>query len=122
MNYSDWYTDSMDIYRTMKTVVGGITKQVLPPVPTYSGIPCRIYQSKLPPITMKLPAAYVQSDNKLMCDISADIRKGDVLMVKRNKTVTKYFVGDIQDYTEPFGSVLPGLSHKEASIYMEVRT
>lgn len=122
MNYSDWYTDSMDIYRTTKTVSGGIIKQSLPSTPTYSGIPCRIYQSKIPPITMKLPAAYVQSDNKLMCDISADIRKGDVLMVTRNGAATKYFAGDMQDYTEPFGSVLPGLSHKEVSVYMEVRT
>ena len=122
MNFTDWYTDKMDVFRTTSQVVNGITKQTLPNSPLYANIPCRIYQSKTPPITLKDTAAQVSGDNKLMCDRSVDVSKGDVLIVTRGSATEKYFAGDIQEYTEPFGAILPGLAHKEICISKQVRT
>lgn len=121
MNFSDWYTDKMDIYRIVSTKTNGLTRNTLPDVPLYANVPCRIYRSKIPPSNMQQTAANIKNDNKLMCALSVDIHKGDMLMVTRNGTATRYFVGDMQEYSEPFGAVMPGLAHKEISILQEER-
>lgn len=119
MNFASWYTDTMDVLRVVDVEANGLTKQTREKVG--SNIPCRIYQSSLPPITMQDTAAEVRNANKLMCPVETDLRKGDELLVKRGALVDgggveRCFVGDIQDYLEPFGAVLPGLAHKQASI------
>ena len=40
MLFDDWYTDTMDVYRTVKTTVGHITRESREKV-NESAIPCR---------------------------------------------------------------------------------
>lgn len=119
MNEMNWYTDTMDVFRDAETTVGNLTNSAREQVG--AGIPCRIYQSGKPPITMRDTAAEVRSDNKLVCPTDTDLRKGDELIIHRGALIgghgdERCFVGGVQDYFEPFGAVIPGLAHKEATI------
>ena len=42
MNFRDWYTDTVDIYRVQQTLDGALTRNERAPIGT--GIPCRVYQ------------------------------------------------------------------------------
>lgn len=121
MNFADWYTDRADVYRSSDVKVGNIIKPKR--VLITSGVPCRVYQSSKPSVTMADTAAHVTGSDKLMCGLDADIRKGDELLISRSGgEPTRYFAGKPQEYAEPFGAVLPGLAHKEMSIMQEERT
>lgn len=121
MNFADWYTDRADVYRVVDSVVGNITKRERTLIA--SRVPCRVYQSSKPSVTMADTAAHVTGSDKLMCGMDADIRKGDELLISRpGGEPTRYFAGKPQEYPEPFGAVLPGLAHKELSIMQEERT
>lgn len=121
MNFTDWYTDRVDVYRIVDRLEGSITKHTRALIA--DSVPCRVYQSSKPSVTMADTAAHVTGSDKLMCGIKADIRKGDELLVSRGggKPV-RYFAGRPQDYPEPFGAVIPGLAHKEMSLLQEERT
>lgn len=122
MNFTDWYTDRTDIYRVVDHLEGSITKHVRTMIT--SSVPCRVYQSSKPSVTMADTAAHVTgSSDKLMCGMNVDIRKGDELLVSRSGgEQVRYFAGRPQVYPEPFGAVLPGLAHKELSLLQEERT
>lgn len=121
MNFTDWYTDLMDIRRITERTVNGITKRTREQIA--SAVPCRIYQSGKSPIAMQSTAAKTSGSNKLMCGIGVDLKRGDELLVKRGDGGTaRYFAGEMQDYPEPFGAVMPGLAHKEVNILEEART
>lgn len=121
MNFSDWYTDRADVYRIVDQSDGDITRSVRVLVST--GVPCRIYQSGKPALTMRDTAAAVTGSDKLMCGLSADIRKGDELRITRpGGPQERYFAGQPQRYPEPFGAVLPGLAHTELDILTEERS
>ncbi|WP_312637027.1 hypothetical protein [Oscillibacter sp.] len=121
MNFADWYTDRTEVYRVSDVKVGSITKRERALVA--SGIPCRVYQSSKPSMTMADTAAHVDGSDKLMCGMDVDIRKGDELLITRSGgEPTRYFAGKPQEYAEPFGAVLPGLAHKELSVMQEERT
>ena len=81
MNWSDWYTDLMDVWRNVDVLDGNLTRQERQKVLT--GIPCRIYQSNNKPINMTQTAANVQQNDHLACDISVDIHAGDELIITR---------------------------------------
>ena len=80
-------------------------------------MPCRIYQSDSQPITMEQTAAHVKQNDRLMCDINTDIKAGDKLIIERGgalgySTATiRAYAADPNYYYEPFGAVIPGLSH-----------
>lgn len=121
MNFTDWYTDSMEVRRVRERTVNGIVKRTREQIA--SAVPCRIYQSGKGPISMQSTAARTGGSNKLMCGIGVDLKPGDELLVRRGDGRTaRYFAGEMQDYPEPFGSVLPGLAHKEVNILEEART
>lgn len=117
MNFTDWYTDTMDIYRTVPTTTGNLTTNERQQLE--SGIPCRIYQSEAKAIDMRQQAAGISQTMKLMCQNAVDVRTGDELYIHRGgrlgKTVEiiRAFAGDVNHYYEPFGAVIPGLAHKE---------
>lgn len=125
MNFSDWYTDTVDIWRVTPTTTNGLTTNTREQI--YTGIPCRIYQSDNQPINMDQSAAHVKQADRLMCDTSVDIRAGDQLIIHRGAGLGKTapdiraFAADPNLYFEPFGAVLPGLSHQEIRLLQQER-
>lgn len=117
MNFQNWYTDTVDIWRVVSTVTNNLTKQERKQL--YTAIPCRIYQSDNQPINMDQAAAQVKQVDRLMCDTSVDIQAGDQLIIHRGARLGKSapdiraFAADPNQYFEPFGAVLPGLAHQE---------
>ena len=125
MNWADWYTDTVDVYRDVAYLDGNLTRhrreQVL------EAVPCRVYRDNDKTINMTQQAANINQDSKLACDISVDIRAGDELIVHRGaklgKTVpaTRAFAGEPHYQFEPFGAVIPGLAHQEIRLLEEER-
>lgn len=123
MNWTDWYTDTVDIYRVQITQDGALNRRER--VLMYEAIPCRVYQysSKVP--TMSETAASIKQESKLACDTSVDIRPGDELIIHRGAGLgkpqhdTRAFAGDPNYYYEPFGAVIPGLAHQEINLLQE---
>ena len=50
MNFQDWYTDTVDIWRVVSTTTNSLTTNELTEL--YTAVPCRIYQSDNQPINM----------------------------------------------------------------------
>lgn len=125
MNWSDWYTDLTDVYRVTEVKEGNLTRQER--LQALENIPCRIYQSDNKAINMTQTAANIQQEDKLACDISVDIRAGDELLITRggklgkSGPVIRAFAADPNLYYEPFGAVIPGLSHQEIRLLQQER-
>lgn len=77
MNYLDWYTDAVDVYRVVPMLEGKLTRnerrQVL------ADVPCRLYRSDASAITMDpgggSPGAEEQSDVQHPCGHSGLCRR-----------------------------------------------
>ena len=125
MNWQDWYTDTMDVYRNVPVQDGALTRQERQQVLT--GIPCRIYQSDNKPINMTQTASNVSQNDHLACDISVDIHAGDELIITRGGKLGKpgptirAFAADPNLYYEPFGAIIPGLAHQEIRLMEQER-
>lgn len=125
MQWKDWYTDLMDIYRVTEVQDGALTRHEREQVA--ANIPCRIYQSDSKAVNMAQTAANVQQQDKLACDVLVDVRAGDELMIHRGKRIGKpgptirAFAGDPTLYYEPFGAIIPGLAHQEIRLLQEER-
>ena len=125
MNWTDWYTDRMDVYRVAEVKDGNLTRQERQQV--LKAIPCRIYQSDNKPINMTQTAANVQESDHLACDISVDIQAGDELIITRGGKLGKpgpqirAFAADPNLYYEPFGAIIPGLAHQEIRLLQQER-
>lgn len=125
MNWQDWYTDLMDIYRVQATQDGTLTRHER--VQVSAGVPCRIYQSDNKPIRMSQTASSVSQNDHLACGISVDIRAGDELIITRGGRLgrpgptIRAFASDPNLYYEPFGAILPGLAHQEIRLMEQER-
>lgn len=125
MNFSDWYTDVMDIYRTVPTTAEGLTSNGRQRVA--AGVPCRVYRSNDKPLDMRQDAARYSQTEKLMCENAVDVRAGDELLIRRGGRLgragetTRAFAGDPTKYFEPFGAVVPGLAHQEVTLLRQER-
>lgn len=125
MNCSDWYTDTVDVYRIVSTVNDGLTSNNR--VQVYAGIPCRIYRTDSKAIRMNRQAADIEQEEKLSCGTAADIRTGDELIIHRGAkagaefAVIRAFAGQPNYYVEPFGAVIPGLKHQEIVLKQQER-
>lgn len=125
MNWTDWYTDTMDVFRNEKVTTDKLTRmerrQVL------SGIPCRVYQTQSKSPIMSQSTASIQQTDKLACSISVDIKPGDELVIHRGLALgysvpeERYFAGAPDRYYEPFGAVIPGLAHQEITLLKKER-
>lgn len=125
MNWQDWYTDTMSIYRVQETMDGSLTRHERTQVS--ENIPCRVYQSDNKPINMTETAANVSQNDHLACDISVDVRAGDELVITRGGRLGKpgptirAFAADPNLYYEPFGAIIPGLAHQEIRLLQQER-
>lgn len=125
MNFKNWYTDTVDIWRVQGTTASSLTTNTR--VELYTGIPCRIYQSDNQPINMEQTAAHVKQADRLMCGADVDIQAGDQLVIHRGAGLGKTtpairaFAADPNLYFEPFGAVLPGLAHQEIRLLQQER-
>ena len=125
MNWTDWYTDLMDVYRTAPVKDGNLTRHERAKV--LEKVPCRIYQSDNKPISMSQTASSVQQNDHLACDISVDIHAGDELIITRGGKLGRQgptiraFASDPNLYYEPFGAIMPGLSHQEIRLMEQER-
>ena len=125
MNWQDWYTDTMTIYRVQEVMDGNLTRHKRAQVS--ENIPCRIYQSDNRPINMAETAANLKESAHMACDISVDVRAGDELVITRGGRLGKpgptirAFAGEPNLYYEPFGAIIPGLSHQEIRLLQQER-
>lgn len=125
MNFSDWYTDTVDIWRVVPITTDGLTTHI--PKELYTAVPCRIYQSDSQPIHMEETAAHIKQADRLMCAVDVDIQTGDQLILHRGAGLGKpapairAFAADPNLYFEPFGAVLPGLAHQEIRLLQQER-
>ena len=125
MNWNDWDTDTMSIYRTQEVMDGSLTRHERALVS--ENIPCCIYQSDNRTINMTETASNVDQSDHLACDISVDVRAGDEIIVKRGGRLGRQgptiraFAGDPNLYYEPFGAIIPGLAHQEIRLLQQER-
>lgn len=125
MNFKDWYTDTVDIYRVVPVQEGNLTRQQRQLIT--KGVPCRIYRTGNSAPTMEQTAAYIREESNLSCDNAVDLRAGDELHLHRGALLghtvqtTRAFAGDPHHYYEPFGAVIPGLAHQEIRLLQEER-
>ena len=70
-------------------------------------------------------AARERALEKIACDLSADLRAGDELLVIRGGNLghknkpERYFAGNPVSYYDPVGGTLTGLQHKEVGLLMD---
>lgn len=125
MNYTDWYTDTVDIWRTVPESSGNLTVNIRKKI--YENIPCRIYRSEDKAIGMDRTASNIVQEDKLACDNDVDIRTGDELRIHRGGRIGKKvsesraFAGEPNYYFEPFGAVIPGIAHQEIRLLHQER-
>ena len=125
MNFADWYTDLMDVWRVQTVMDGSLTRHER--VQVYAGIPCRVYQSDNRAVNLTQTASDVHQEDRLACGLNADVQAGDELIITRgarlgHKThVVRAFASDPNPYYEPFGAVIPGLAHQEIRLRQQER-
>lgn len=121
MNFWDWYTDTMDIFRVIPDKTGAVVRNTRSKV--YSDIPCRIYMDGAPAPTMNRQAADYTQQLKIACKNDVDIRAGDEVIITRGGRIghdtekSRAFAGEPHKYYEPFGAVAPQLEHQEISLH-----
>ena len=81
MNFADWYTDLMDVWRVQTVMDGSLTRHER--VQVYAGIPCRVYQSDNRAVNMTQTASDVHQEDRLACGLDADVQAGDELIITR---------------------------------------
>lgn len=120
MNFYDWYTDLMDIYRVVQDKSGSVVRNERQKV--YAGIPCRIYMDSNPAPSMQRQAADFSNNMKIACRNDVDVRAGDELIITRGGRIghtdekARAFAGEPHKYYEPYGAVMPQLEHQEVSL------
>lgn len=125
MDYGQWYTDTVDVFRVVPVKQGNLTRNERQQVLT--AVPCRIYTAddKVPSMTQT--SANIKQTQKIALDNDVDIRAGDELHIIRGGKLGKSdealraFAGTTHKYYEPFGAVIPGLAHQEIILLEEER-
>lgn len=125
MNFRDWYTDRMDIYRVQAVKDGALTRHERRQVA--AEIPCRVYQVSGAALELNQTAAATRQRDWVQCDNAVDVRAGDELRIFRGKGLGRVvgelraFAAEPNHFFEPFGAVLPGLAHQEIPLLQEER-
>lgn len=122
--FTTWYTDTADVYRVVTAVQGNISKQKRHKV-NDTPVLCRVYSSKRGGPVMGKAAAAEKATEKMSCDLSADIKVGDELLIVRGGALgmknepERYFAGNPQSFYSPVGGVFTGLQHKEVGLLLD---
>lgn len=125
MNFYDWFTDTVTVYRSTGELRGNLTKKERTLI--YEDIPCRVYSDSNPAPTMSQTAAYLKGQSKIAMDNQYNIFPGDELIISRGGRIgqvnylTRGFAGDAHRHFEPFGAVMPQLAHQEITVMQEER-
>lgn len=125
MNFRDWYTDTVDVFRTVRVMDGELIRHERQQV--LSGIACRLYHLREPQMEMSNTAATLQQRDCLQCDPDVDIRVNDELQIHRGAGLGKEtgtmraFAAEPSYFFEPFGAVIPGLAHQEIALLQKER-
>lgn len=125
MNFQDWYTDRMDIYRVRAVREGALTRHER--VCIASDVPCRVYQADAARLDLNQTAASVRQTDWVQCGNAVDVQTGDELRLFRGKGLghvlaeMRAFAAEPNHFFEPFGAVLPGLAHQEIPLVQEER-
>lgn len=125
MNFREWYTDTMDIYRVSRVRDGSLTRHER--VQVAAGVPCRMYQTDAARLSMAQTAASSQQKDWVQCGNEVDVQAGDELHIHRGAGLghslpaARAFAADPNHFFEPFGAVLPGLAHQEIPLVQEER-
>ncbi len=125
INFRDWYTDLMDVYRTVPHKDGALTRHTREQVLT--GIPCRLYHMDAAALRLDREAAAAVGTDWVQCDNEVEIHPGDELHIHRGAALghsvhtVRAFSGEPQHYFEPFGAVMPGIAHQEIRLREEER-
>ncbi len=120
MLFSDWYTDTVIVMRISSTKTGNISREGRNQV-NQEPIPCRIYSTNLQGMNPQYTAAVDRHTDKLACDVNADIKEGDELIVTRGglvggTTTERYLAGKPQLFYDPVGMAHTGLDHMEVAL------
>lgn len=121
--FSSWYTDTVDVYRVVNVEDNHIDRQERQLVA--SALPCRIYDSAKNGPSMQEGTARVNAEEKLSCDVNADIQAGDELFITRGGALgitnqpERYFAGKPKRYYDPVGGAMTGLEHMEVGLLMQ---
>ena len=131
MNWQDWYTDTMSIYRVREVLDGNLTRHERALVS--GNIPCRIYQSDNRPINMAETAALNPGlfrvygrDGQYRPLGEGGLRFPNQLVEEgwvHPSSVLRFraFAGEPNLYYEPFGAIIPGLAHQEIRLLQQER-
>lgn len=125
MNFQDWYTDRMDIYRVQAVREGALTRHER--VCIASDVPCRVYQADAARLDLNQTAASVRQTDWVQCGNAVDVQAGDELHLRRGAGLgrtaadMRAFAAEPNHFFEPFGAVLPGLAHQEIPLTQEER-
>lgn len=123
MSYWDisrWYTDSMDIYRTVNSADGNLTVQSRKRVAV--DVPCRIYSPDKSSPVMTERASYGRGVEKVACALTVDVQEGDELHITRGGAIGKmntperYFAGHPAKYYDPVGGAMTFIQHQEIGL------
>lgn len=120
MNFADWYTDRMDVFRTSQVIDGALTRKIREQV--LAGVNCRIYSDGGGSPNMKQTAADMRESMKLACDNSVKIASGDELIITvggrlgHDDEQIRAFAGSCHHYYEPYGAIAPQLAHQEINL------
>lgn len=125
MNFRDWYTDRMDVYRVRAVRDGALIRHEREQAA--ADIPCRVYQTAGSALELNQTAAGVRQKDWVQCDNAVDVQAGDELWIFRGKGLGKTvqelraFASEPSRFFEPFGAVVPGLAHQEIPLLQEER-
>ena len=125
MNWQDWYTDTVDVWRVSAVMDGSLSRYERKQIS--AGNPCRIYQSGDRAISMTQTASDIKQEDKLACGLAVEIQAGDELLIHRGGGLGKAvatiraFAAYPNYYFEPFGAIVPGLAHQEIRLLQQER-
>lgn len=121
--FSDWYTDSLSIFRNVDVTHGNMDRKER--CLLREGIPCRIYSVKKNGPRMRQTAAISDSVDRVACDLGVDIQAGDEIHIVRGGMLgtggrpERYFADRPHPFFDPVGGGLSGLEHQEAVLLTE---
>lgn len=119
--FANWYTDTVDVYRTVSVMNGSITRFERTKI-NQKPIPCRILEPENDGPIMTDNAARERSQETLSCNLGTDIQAGDELLIIRGGMLghrnqeERYFAGSPVSHYDPVGGVITGLAHMEVGL------